>query len=241
MRKLAIAAALASTAIATPAVARDHSLYVGLEGGAMIVEDMNLHYTDATHSIPNGYIENFGTGWDVDAIAGYDFGVFRLEGELGYKHANADGVNVDPTVSPNLSGNLDGGRVNVLSGMINALLDFGNEDGLSGYIGGGAGLANVKLRAATGTPGAHALSDSDSHFALQAIAGVRYAVSQNIDVGIKVRHFEARNLKFSDTFNGAPFTLDGSFKENSLLASVIYNFYSPPPPPPPPPAPERGL
>ena len=83
MRKLAIAVALASTAIATPAVARDHSFYAGLEGGAMIVEDMNLNYRDATRSIPAGYIVNFGTGYDVDAIAGYDFGVFRLEGELG--------------------------------------------------------------------------------------------------------------------------------------------------------------
>ena len=79
MRKLAIAVALASTAIATPAVARDHSFYAGLEGGAMIVEDLNLNYRDATRSIPAGYIVNFGTGYDVDAIAGYDFGVLRLE------------------------------------------------------------------------------------------------------------------------------------------------------------------
>ena len=40
MRKLAIAVALASTALATPAVARDNSFYVGVEGGIMIVEDV---------------------------------------------------------------------------------------------------------------------------------------------------------------------------------------------------------
>ena len=40
-------------------------------------------------------------------------------------------------------------RVNTTSAMLNGLLDFGNEDGLSGYIGGGVGFADVKLRAGT--------------------------------------------------------------------------------------------
>ena len=29
--------------------------------------------------------------------------------------------------------------------MVNLLLDFGNEDGLSGYAGGGIGIADVKM------------------------------------------------------------------------------------------------
>ena len=187
MRKLAIAMALASTAIATPAVARDHSFYAGLEGGVMSVEDISLDYRDVTQTIPAGYVVNFGTGYDVDAIAGYDFGVLRLEGELSYKHAGVDGVNADPRISPVGNGNLDGGRVNVFSAMVNALLDFGNDKGLSGYVGGGAGWASIDLSAATATPGSHVINDSQSHFAMQAIAGVRLAVSQNIDVGFKVR------------------------------------------------------
>ena len=35
MRKLAIVLALASTALATPALARDHSFYAGIEGGVI--------------------------------------------------------------------------------------------------------------------------------------------------------------------------------------------------------------
>ena len=42
MRKLAILAALASTTLATPALAVDNAWYVGVEGGAMIVEDTNF-------------------------------------------------------------------------------------------------------------------------------------------------------------------------------------------------------
>ena len=38
MRKLAIVMALASTAIASPVLAKDKAWYVGVEGGAMLVE-----------------------------------------------------------------------------------------------------------------------------------------------------------------------------------------------------------
>ncbi len=85
MRKLAIAVALASTALATPAVARDHSLYVGLEGGVMWMEDTPFNVADALTN-PQ-FTMDHKTGYDVDAIAGYDFGPIRLEAELGYKHA----------------------------------------------------------------------------------------------------------------------------------------------------------
>src|SRR4051794_7091757 len=132
MRKLAIIMALASTAVATPAVARDHSFYVGLEAGGMIVEDMHADYDDPTLTTPLGdaYVVNYDIGFDADVIAGYDFGVFRLEGELAYKHAGVASVNVLTqlrTGTPN--GIFEGGRVNTTSAMLNGLLDFGNEDG----------------------------------------------------------------------------------------------------------------
>src|SRR6185437_7501230 len=91
MRKLAIAVALASTGLATPAVARDHSVYVGLEGGVMWVEDSPFAITDNVTN-PSFTIDHK-TGYDVDAIAGYDFGPVRIEAELGYKHAGIDTLN----------------------------------------------------------------------------------------------------------------------------------------------------
>lgn len=86
MRKLAIAMALASTALATPALARDDSWYVGVEGGAMIVEDINFDIgavSDAS-TVDSKY------GYDVDGVIGYDFGPFRVEAEVGYKSATVD-------------------------------------------------------------------------------------------------------------------------------------------------------
>ena len=52
---------------------------------------MNTPPGGATNGL---YSTKYGTGWDVDLIAGYDFGMIRLEAELGYKHAGIDGLEV---------------------------------------------------------------------------------------------------------------------------------------------------
>jgi hypothetical protein len=138
--------------------------------------------------------------------------------------------------------------------MINALADFGADDGLGFYAGAGFGRAKGR-----------ALDDGDSAWAWQLIAGVRTAVSNNIDIGLKYRyfrtgrmHFEGGPLGFQGNVNsvvgGTQRTtafitpeLDGRFRSHSLLASLTFNFGAPraepvviappAPPPPPPPAP----
>src|SRR3546814_5435738 len=74
--------------------------------------------------------------------------------------------------------------------MLNALLDFGNDDGWNGYIGGGAGVARVKeSEYQLAKYGSAFVDDSDSKFAWQAIAGVRRAITTNIDFGLTYRFF----------------------------------------------------
>ena len=173
MRKLAITMALASTALATPAVAKDHSVYVGLEGGVMWVEDSPFNITDARTN-PDFTVDHK-TGYDIDAIAGYDFGAVRIEAEIAYKHASVDAVNSLTTVFP------ADGSATALSLMGNVLFDFGDENGLSGYAGGGLGVARVKYSFDTvvNPPyiGAFDFGDNDSRLAWQAILGMRYAIT----------------------------------------------------------------
>src|SRR4028118_958064 len=96
MRKYLLAA-VAVAAIASPAAARDGSGYVGIEGGAMIVEDMDhdLDFDDATLGSINDLISiDHKYGLDVDLIAGYDFGSVRAEAKLGWKRASHDEYDV---------------------------------------------------------------------------------------------------------------------------------------------------
>lgn len=66
MRKLAVAMALASTALASPALARDNSWYVGVGGGVMIVEDLDLDI---------GAADNAGS---LDHRKGYDLSLIHI-------------------------------------------------------------------------------------------------------------------------------------------------------------------
>src|ERR1700684_3087027 len=88
MRKLAIAMALSSTLLATPAFARNGAWYIGGDFGAMIVEDTHVDVGTRTNAltISNHY------GFDGDINVGYDLGMFRLEAEGSYKRARVDNI-----------------------------------------------------------------------------------------------------------------------------------------------------
>ncbi len=234
MRKLAVAVALATTALSTPALARDNAWYVGIEGGAMIVEDIDFTLADTNTQVLS---TDSDYGWDVDGIVGYDFGAFRLEAEVGYRRAAAE----EHQTSVALAGIPAGiygddrafGRASALSFMLNGLLDFGPDDGVQGFVGGGAGVARVKYEQ-YGIAPVTLLDDSDTVFAWQALAGVRAPLSENVDVSLKYRFFNADSVTVQAN-NGA--LLDSRFRSHSLLGGVTFNFGEPTPPPPPPPPP----
>ncbi|MGO1304807.1 MAG: outer membrane protein, partial [Sphingomonas parapaucimobilis] len=194
MRKLAIVLALASTALASPALARDKSWYVGIEGGGMIVEDIDYDVTGAGRSGVATVDHDY--GYDVDGVMGYDFGGFRLETEVGYRRATVDGFSsttltntgIGAGTVPAGSYNYAGGSTSALSFMLNGLLDFGADDGIQGFVGGGVGVARVKANYALNNR-ADFLNDSDTVFAWQALAGIRAPLTDHIDATLKYRFF----------------------------------------------------
>jgi OOP family OmpA-OmpF porin len=246
MRKLLLAAA-ATAAIASPAVARDGSGYVGVDLGPMLLQNMPLDYDDDDVSFENLVTVDTKIGYDAGLLAGYDFGMFRLEAEVAYKRASVDEIQLTAPIAPSAEDAfLDAdGRATALSVMGNAMLDFGDDDGVSGFIGGGVGMARVKVSSSFAADfsdfpdDSFNFSDSDSGVAWQIVAGMRYAISPNIDLGLKYRFFNSGRLDFKDSSDGE--RLRGKWNSHSLLASLVYNFYSPPPPveaaPPPPPPP----
>ncbi|MFN3387428.1 MAG: OmpA family protein [Allosphingosinicella sp.] len=241
MRKLAIAMALSSTLLATPAIARDGAWYVGGEFGGMIVEDtrLDIGVTDNALTLNHEY------GYDGGLFVGYDLGGFRLEGEVSYKKADLESFQSNfpgalPGDAPGqIARDFAGGSTSSLSFMLNGMLDFGDDDGISGFVGGGVGMARVKAnnqRVFANT--APFLDDSDSRFAWQVFAGVRQAISDNMDITVKYRFFNVDNLRYV-AFNGQE--TDARFRSHSLLGGITFNFGAPeeviPVPPPVPPAP----
>ncbi len=253
MRKFAIGLALASTALASPALARDDQWYVGVDGGVMIVEDLDLDIG----AVNNAATIDTDKGYDFGGVVGYDFGGFRLEAEVSYREADIDRFT---SGTPQITGGAGtglaaggsyavAGDANALGFMVNGLLDFGDDDGLQGFVGGGVGVARVDVQTVLGAPSF--LDDSDTGFAWQALAGVRAPLSDNWDVGLKYRFFNADNVGLVDRLGR---DVDTRFRSHSIMGSLIYNFggapevvevappppppyVAPPPPPPPPPPP----
>jgi OmpA-OmpF porin, OOP family len=234
MRKLAILAVLTSTALATPALARDDSWYIGVEAGPSIVEDQQINIG----TLNNAATANYKKGYDVDGIIGYDFGGFRLESEVGYKQAGLDSYSSLTTTAANATPTgpgvnapaglftYAGGRTSALSFMLNGLLDFGDNDSLNGFVGGGVGVARVKSNFALNTNGRSFLNDSDTGLAWQVLAGVRAPLAGNWDVGLKYRFFNAPNIDLVDANGRANST---KYRSHSILGSLIYNFGEPAP------------
>ena len=100
--KTYILAAVAAAAIATPAYAQSSGPYIGIEGGILFPKDTNVDadvnfidddFDDVTFD--NVLDVDYKRGWDLDLIGGYDFGGFRVEGELGLKRAKIDELQLD--------------------------------------------------------------------------------------------------------------------------------------------------
>jgi opacity protein-like surface antigen len=251
--------AATAAAIAAPALAAATGPYVGIEGGVVFPRstdlDVILNNTTATPpttaTFNNGLNVDYKTGWGVDAIAGYKLGLFRLEAEGGYQRASIKDVTGSTALltaatagaeAPVTSDDFARGKMGVTTLMANALLDtdFGDSK-FGGYIGGGAGRAWASFS-----------GDKDNAWAYQGIAGLRYAVSPNVDAGLKYRYLRTGSLQFDDSFtvNGTTYdtTAKGHYASHSVLASLVYNFNArgapapipaaaPAPPPPPPPEP----
>ncbi len=252
MRKIAVAVALATTALAGPALARDKSWYVGAEAGANLVQNQLF---DITRPGAAGTVVNDGIrvrheiGYDVGGNIGYDFGLFRAEFEVAYKDNNLDVVTIEQAIPAirlsqgniavppiGVNTNAADGNARVLSFMANGLFDFGGEDrSVGGYIGGGAGIARVQhSQYQTAKFGNTFIDDSDTGFAWQVLAGVYKPITDHVDIGLKYRFFNVPNV---NTFTTNGLSTETRYRSHSLMLTLAYNFFEPAPPPPPPPAP----
>ena len=92
-------------------MARDNQGYFGVEGGLTWVKsqspDAHVDYTVLTNPDPtlapepadqrfdNIFELDSHMGYNIGMYGGYDFGMFRLEGEVDWMHANLDSLSVD--------------------------------------------------------------------------------------------------------------------------------------------------
>ncbi|MEQ1499288.1 MAG: OmpA family protein [Novosphingobium sp.] len=256
MRNLTMGVILASTALATPALARDDSVYIEIDGGVVFVDALNFdldHVSNPLGLPVNSRVATLDTkpGYDFGGIIGYDFGGFRLEAEASHRRAGAksllvaNGAQLYPLADAT-------GNVSTLSFMVNGLFDLGPNDGPQVFAGGGVGYGRTKINAAASPdPSADfAVNGTDSGFAWQLIAGLRYPLGDRIDIGLKYRYFNQDNVFVPATYTFARVvspdsvgpravvggtaytdTVNTRMRSHSAMLTLTYNFTGAPPPP----------
>lgn len=281
MKTIITTAALLALTISAPAAAGPYvGLEVGTAAGKANDVDEYVSWTTtqtpATPLAPAGpadgeaddvFNANYKRGSDLAVTGGYDFGRFRLEVELGRKSVGIQQLLPDdigdsfladfnaalnrPSAAPDPGApglpalgirDFDlSGRMRVHSIMANALVDLGITDRLTAYGGGGLGRSQAR-----------ALGDTDGALAWQYMLGARYAITPNIDLGLKYRFFNSGIIKVQQrdeqafagnpnrlsvaSTGGAPVTVDqttsatlipeleGEFRTRSWLATLNFNF-----------------
>jgi outer membrane protein OmpA-like peptidoglycan-associated protein len=208
MTRIWLSGGVALLAMSTSAFAQQATgLYVSAGVGANWVERSQGSYT----GFPSDDM-SFDVGPAGVAAVGYDFGMFRAEGELGLRTNDDDkeyygGHAHDAT-----------GHDRVISAMANALVDF-DVGFVTLYAGGGLGIANLE-RNYFGD------QDDDTEIAYQGIAGAAYSLTPQLALTAEYRYFS--------TFDDFDFGHDSntnfekaSYASHSALLGLRYTFAAP--------------
>lgn len=228
MRRAAILLVLTGS----PAVAAQP--YVGFEIGSEKVrpsdidETVTFSSTPAAPGDPNTvfyddvFSARYKKGRDVGLTGGFDFGWFRIEGELAQKRIKIDQYKPDditdqfltelngalnrPSAAPDPGAPGSGAlalddfqpsaTLKVRSAIVNALIDVKLFNRFNAY--GGAGFGKAFIRG---------FDDSDSEFVWQRVFGARYGITDRFDVGVKYRNFRTGVIKLNHdpvSFSGNP-------------------------------------
>ena len=163
-------------------------LYIAGRLGASFLNDSTI----SAEVIPFTIDAEFDTGIFFEGAVGYDFGMFRLEVEIGYQKNDVDKFSgYGESVSAS-------GYFDALSSMTNGYLDFENHTAFTPYIGAGIGYAVVSVNDIS--IGDFPLSyDNDTVFAYQFGVGVGYSATKNLIIDLAYKYFATEDADFEST------------------------------------------
>ena len=147
---------------------------------------------------------------------GYDFGNFRVDGEIALRGNMISRLGVTP---------IDGDTL-AWSYMVNGYFDFPTNGPVKPYIGGGIGLATVAID--WHVPGFFPFSqvsiadDSDSGVAYQFSGGIGYEINPRTTVSFGYRYFAVEEMLMVDAI-GFPFTMEYQSHEFNLVFRYMIN------------------
>jgi OmpA-OmpF porin, OOP family len=211
MRILTLALAGAVSLIAAPALAQTGVFYGGVDFGATHATDIKV--ASSAVKLDTDY------GYDAGVFLGYDMpGPFRVEVEGAYKRVELNAI------VPFSAASVEGaGNISVSSVMLNAFMDFGDDERATRFfVGGGIGKGRIDF---DGLRPTGALTDSfggdDDGLAWQIMAGGRTPINDRTDLKVMYRYFAVDDVDIQPATGPAQSV---EFYSHSVLVGVSVNF-----------------
>lgn len=244
--KLALLAASGSLALASTAVAQEDQGYYGALGfGYTFAEDSN-DFEDNGGAVPASFV----TDYDLDeainiygAFGKYMPNGFRGEVELSTRSQEIDELPGDGLGFAGFATDGNIGDVTLTTLMANVYKDFYVSEYVTPYVGVGIGGAYFRPEAdnsdLTG-PAANptqpyliVMGDKDYALAAQAMAGLSFGITENVDADLRYRYMLTDSFEYGAALNAQnnpPYTeMEGQFEVNEVTAGLRWNFGAPAP------------
>ena len=214
---------LALLALSAPAQAAGSGWYVNLSGGANWLANDDGFFASTIGGDTLAFTPDSDTGWMISGAVGLSLNNMvqglRVEAEVGYRNNQVDGIWTSSTGASD-SGLLDYEH-STLSVMANVWYDF-DLGNVRPYVGGGVGWAETELDGAFLGGTIPAISHSDDGFAWQLGAGLNFAISPNVQLGVGYRYFEGPEVNIGAPFGANGATGDVENQNHTAVVSLTY-------------------
>ncbi|MFI4936670.1 MAG: outer membrane protein, partial [Caulobacterales bacterium] len=220
----------------------DTGWYGAIDAGGHEMQAMSLHAGGDPTLVARA---NTDTDWTGFARIGYKVAPHvRVELEGGYRPGNlrsvtgtdSSGFSALCAVNPP-AGTCPrpAGSVENFSLMGNLLFDILPDGAVDPFIGGGAGIAHVRVQAngrvlGLAPPQNVTVDDSDTKFAWQGIAGLAFRVSDQLNVDLTYRYIATQDINFTSVGSGVgpasfqPGVINGKYSDQSVTIGLRYLF-----------------
>ena len=228
----AVAAALCllPVVVATPARAQasdeeapPFNIYLEYIGGINFVRDQNITGADAPGAGLAGSAD-LATGYVLGGALGARFlEHFRAELAVNYNDTEVDNFTLQGEASTAKGG------LSVLAIMANGYVDLEVDLGmgirLRPYLGAGIGWGEVEFEARNRSgPGQSEVSDTDSVFAWNLMAGASVPVSPSVELSLGYRYLATEDLRLDARSAGLIRRVDSEYDAHQLLFGLRLNF-----------------
>lgn len=196
------------------AYSAEEGWYVSGNAGVSLIKDIDLGVVNeaSLEVITNGPLPTgtaaqlgleFGMGWDLGVAVGYDYGSFRLEGELFYSKNDIDKINgfiYIPPAGPAVINQNITGKITAPILLANGYYDFIATGNFHPYITAGAGFAYETIDIEGQT-------ESYTEFVYQAGFGIKYDLNEKTSLDFKYRYMNLSEPEENIELEGSLFTV----------------------------------